>query len=68
MVVVKKHLGGCALAFSVGNGAGELVYVESRKLGEVLAIEVEDKAVKHGMEYYLQNGLIPLTIKKSINY
>lgn len=40
-----------------------MVYAESRKLGEVSGIEAEVKAVRHDLEYRLQNGLVRFTIE-----
>jgi len=49
------------VTFCIRNDGGDLIYAEAKKIGEASAIEAGMKAVKLGLEYYVQKGYLPLT-------
>lgn len=48
------------MAFCVRNGDGDFIFAQSRILTEVFVVESETKATIRGLNYYLQNYLVPL--------
>lgn len=51
------------MAFCIRNEEGEIIYVETRLLEVVSVIEAEIKAVRIGIDYWLQHSLVPLIIE-----
>lgn len=59
----QENLGVSALKFCIRSDQGDLVYVESYIIGELLATEAEIRTVKEVPNYCVQKVCLPLTIE-----